>query len=921
MSIQQLRQLFSMESQDTLQQMEDSILQLEKSPTDPDAIKRLFRSAHTIKGSAGVVGLEEVARFTHVMENLLDRVRNGSLVIDSELTKLLLACRDHISNLLDDGVDNADNPTPALQGISQELSARLHVYLDPAPALPPKEKPPAAPVDNAHTDSLITPTETATSAKTATLSTNNAEKVESDAGIVRLRQRFVEDSAYSIAQMLEFFPALEDSDNAAEAVIMGLETCQQLVNSAAAVEFMAVSEFAQMLVNVLKKFSSGVLPLPDARFAKLVLSCGNHLTDLINQSAERGTVFEEEVEQTRQNLLGQLRLYLENAAHRAQKINMPVHKPTQVTVDGNDESVIADNWHISLRFMEDALSNGIEPLASLRYLNTNGEIISLYTIFDTMPSAENMNPEACYLGFEIEYKSDANKEEIEAMFELVREHCLIHILPPHSKLSHYIQLIEELPENTLRLGEILISIGTLTERELEAGLLHQKKQRQIDHDTLEHERKIGEILVESGVVQQDVVEAALSKQRLNKEAKNKVQKTLNVDAEKLDQLINLVGELVIANASVNLLMQEVNHDRLKEASSLMSRLVEDIRNSTLRMRMVHIGGTFNRFRRLVHDVSRDLDKQIELVISGAEAELDKSMVEKINDPLMHLIRNAIDHGIEDPQTRLAQGKPASGTLILNAYHDSGSIVIEVSDDGHGLNREKILKAAIAKGLVKADQELSEEDIDHLIFEPNLSTSSSVTQLSGRGVGLDVVKRNINALNGMVDVHSEEGRGTTFQIFLPLTLAIIDGFLLGVGNSSFVVPLDRVVECVEFSDSHHAQADSGYLNLRGKVLPLLRMHQLFGIPKNANTRENIIVVRYGNQEVGLVVDELLGEFQAVIKPLGKIFEKLSGVSGATILGNGEVALILDIPGLVQKYAGSSSHEKHHRTYLEKSQASL
>jgi two-component system, chemotaxis family, sensor kinase CheA len=901
MSIQQLRQLFSMESQDTLQQMEDSILHLEKSPDDADAIKRLFRAAHTIKGSAGVVGLDEVSRFTHVMENLLDKVRNNTLAIDPELIKLLLACRDHISNLLDDGVENADNPSPSLQHTSAELQLQLEAYLTPAPveALP-----------------AVSPLTIAENAAKTTIEAAPAA-ITPEPGIERLRRRFVEDSTRHISMMLEVLPALESAEGAAAAINSSVEICQEFVNSAAAVEFMAVSEFAQMFVSVLKKFQTGALPIPDPRFANLALSCVNHLSDLISQSLERGSDFEEEVEQARQSLLGQLRTYLENAAKRAQKINMPVHKSTSVMVDGEEQTASADNWHISLRFMEDALSNGIEPLASLRYLNTNGEIISLYTIFDTMPLADMMNPEACYLGFEIEYKSEGNKEDIEAMFELVREHCHIHILPPHSKLSHYIQLIEQLPENTLRLGEILTSIGTLTERELTAGLAQQKDRPYPDGSVADNNRKIGEILVESGVVQSDVVEAALIKQRLSKEAKNKVQKTLNVDAEKLDQLINLVGELVIANASVNLLMQEISHDRLKEASSLMSRLVEDIRNSTLRMRMVHIGGTFNRFRRLVHDVSRDLDKEIELVISGAEAELDKSMVEKINDPLMHLIRNAIDHGIEPAAERLAKGKSAHGSLILNAYHDSGSIVIEVSDDGRGLNRDKILKAAIARGLIKADQEISAEDINHLIFEPNLSTSNTVTQLSGRGVGLDVVKRNINALNGMVDVHSEEGRGATFQIFLPLTLAIIDGFLLGVGVSSFVVPLDRVVECVEVSGEREHNSETGYLNLRGKVLPLLHMHQLFGLSKNENARENIIVVRYGNQEVGLVVDELLGEFQAVIKPLGKIFEKLAGVSGATILGNGEVALILDIPGLVQKYAGGGNHEKYHRVYLEKS----
>ena len=950
MSIQQLRQLFAMESQDTLQQMEDAILLLEKNADDLDAIKLLFRSAHTIKGSAGVVGLEKVSAFTHTMENVLERVRNRKLKTAPELIVLMLECHDHIRTMMDDALDGGDGDTPELQSAGQALQERLKVYLqradeeEAAPSSPPPQTqaadtaqprgetaesvPSSSASDNEQPDlSVPEPEENPESEEEPTGSPASAAsqpsevaRSEMSSGRNRLRERFVRESAHDIDSMQKLIQQACQPETARAAFTELLEMSGRLANSAAVVEFMPVSEFAQMMVNVFKKLLSGIIQ-PEAGFSKLGTACINHLADLIQQVDLRGSDLEDEVRQTTQTLLEKLRTYLDAAAkaETGPKGGVPAHKPTLVEeVDQAEETkAAADNWHISLRFMEDALRNGIEPLASLRYLSSHGNIISLYTIFDTMPNAEVMNPDACYLGFEIDYKTEEDKESIEAMFELVAEHCRIRILPPHSKLSHYIRLLEELPEDTLRLGEILIKIGTLTDRELHNGLEQQnfKLLGTGDEENADHV-PIGEILVGSGVVQQDLVDAALDKQRQSKEGKgaapSKVQKTLNVDAEKLDQLINLVGELVIANASVNLLMQEVSHDRLRDAASLMSRLVEDIRNSTLRMRMVHIGGTFNRFRRLVHDLSRDLGKQIDLVITGAEAELDKSMVEKINDPLMHLLRNAIDHGIEPPEERVARGKPATGTVSLNAYHDSGSIVIEVSDDGKGLNRQKILATAIQRGLVKAGQDITEDEVDNLIFESSLSTAGAVTQLSGRGVGLDVVKRNINALNGMVDVHSEEGQGSTFQIFLPLTLAIIDGFLLNVGSSAFVVPLDRVVECVEFSEQEQEITQTGYLNLRGKVLPLVHVHRLFGIPRQENTRANIIVVRYGNQEAGLMVDNLLGEFQAVIKPLGKIFEKLSGVSGATILGNGEVALILDIPGLVQKFASgtASERERHH-----------
>jgi two-component system chemotaxis sensor kinase CheA len=354
---------------------------------------------------------------------------------------------------------------------------------------------------------------------------------------------------------------------------------------------------------------------------------------------------------------------------------------------------------------------------------------------------------------------------------------------------------------------------------------------------------------------------------------------------------------------------------------------------------------------VVRDVSAELGKDIHLEISGAETELDKTVVEKIGDPLTHLIRNSMDHGIESAEIRRACGKPAQGTIRLNAYHDSGSIVIEVADDGGGLKRERILAKAIERGLIKADQQLSDQEIYDLIFEAGFSTVEQVSNLSGRGVGMDVVRRNITALRGTVEIDSTEGVGTTMRIRLPLTLAIIDGFLVGVSDSSFVVPLDMVVECVELSpEETEASHGRDHLNLRGEVLPYIRLKQLFDIAELqaavfdpeaddsfdiGNTRpgsglstailtaegaaalardpelayllhpvkrENVVVVQYAGHRSGLVVDNLLGEYQTVIRPLGQVFNGMEGISGFTILGSGHVALILDVPGLVRRVAG-------------------
>ncbi|OYV34576.1 MAG: chemotaxis protein CheA, partial [Thiomonas sp. 20-64-5] len=507
-------------------------------------------------------------------------------------------------------------------------------------------------------------------------------------------------------------------------------------------------------------------------------------------------------------------------------------------------------------------------------------------------------------GFEINFKSQAGKEEIEAVFEFVREDSTIRILPAHSRIADYVQLIRSMPEDDLRLGDILVQIGTLTQKELADALSTQ-------HDAQTGgapAAPLGEILVREGATHQPIVQAALDKQKQVKDKRSRDSQMLRVAADKLDALINLVGELVIASAGNALHAQ--NAAQL-EAAAQVTRLVEDIRERALKLRMVEIGETFARFQRVVRDVSKELGKDIALVIEGADTEMDKTLVERIADPLMHLVRNSMDHGIEAPTVRTARGKPAQGTLKLSACHDSGSILITVADDGGGLNRERILVKAVERGLLKPEMAstLPDHEVWTLIFEPGFSTADAITDLSGRGVGMDVVKRNIEAIRGSIDIQSTAGQGTQMRLRLPLTLAIIDGFLVRSAAHTYVLPLDAVVECMEFQP---AQQKKGYISLRGEVLPLLYLQEALGIsdehPPHAlldgvghttapAPRRNVVVTQTAGQRAGLVVDALLGEYQTVIKPLGALFTHLQGISGSTILGNGDVALILDVPTLV------------------------
>ncbi len=702
MNLDEALHTFVVEARELLQNMEESLLDIERGMADDDAINAIFRAAHTIKGSAGLFGLDFVVEFTHIAENVLDMVRSGELKMDGAMTALMLQVCDHL-NLL-------------VECVAREA-------------------------------------------------------------------------------------------------------------------------------------------LPEAADA----SSGKALTDCLMQ-------------------------YLGSYKAAA----MPVESEARVESLGG--GVESGCWHISLRFGKDVLRYGMDPLSFIRYLGKMGRIVSIHILTDGVPRLSEIDPESCYLGFEISFESDADKAAIEGVFEFVREDCRIGILPPHSKIGEYLALIRELPEDEMRLGDILVECGTLTAGELEEALKIQNAGEP---------RPIGEVLVEQSMVQAPVVEAALEKQKQVRESRNSENSLIRVDSAKLDQLINLVGELIIVGSSASLIAQKAAMGELLEVTSTMSRMVEEVRDTALSLRMVQIGATFNRFQRVVRDVSRELGKDIRLVISGAETELDKTVVEKIGDPLTHLVRNSMDHGIESAPVREARGKPAQGTLKLNAYHDSGSIVIEVSDDGGGLNREKILKKAVEKGLVQPDAELSDKEIYQLIFEAGFSTADAVSNLSGRGVGMDVVRRNIQDLRGTIELESREGMGTTTKIRLPLTLSIIDGFLVGVGTSSYVIPLDMVVECIELDAAERESGDNGYINLRGEVLPFVRLRELFEVEGMASIRQNVVVVQYAGQRAGFVVDTLEGELQTVIKPLGRVFGGVRGIGGFTILGSGEVALILDVQRLVQQ----------------------
>ncbi|OJW52397.1 MAG: hypothetical protein BGO63_13360 [Candidatus Accumulibacter sp. 66-26] len=726
---------------------------------------------------------------------------------------------------------------------------------------------------------------------------------------------FFVESRDLLAGMEQGLQALAGETDAREQLNAIFRAAHTIKGSAGIFGLADIVHFTHAVETFLTQARDGGLALAAPALATL-LDCHDHLNDLIDK-AEGGEAVDDAARAAGEALIGALSRLSGGASQPAGRDGAPsgradkAHEPHEAgardapgadspadAVDAAGDTVAAATWHISVRFAPAVLRNGMDPAGIIRYLGTLGELVHIVGLPDAMPDAETMDPRDCHIGFEIDLDTDADKRTIEDAFEFVRDDCQLHILPPHSRIADYVALIAGQDDGPGRLGEILVAAGALTPKELAQAMEMQRRSQPPG------ERPLGEILVAEQRVAQPVVDAALQRQK-SERLRHAGEGFVRVQADKLDKLINLVSELVIAGASANLTARSRRDAVLQEATSSIVSLVGDIRDSALQLRMVQIGETFNRFNRVVRDVCKELGKEVELVVTGGETELDKSVVEKIGDPLMHLVRNAIDHGIETGEARLARGKPARGRLELKAYHDSGCIVIEVLDDGNGLDGARIRAKAVERGLLAPEQALADDELARLIFEPGFSTAQIVSNISGRGVGMDVVKRNIEALRGSVEVKSSPGAGSRFVIRLPLTLAIIDGFLVGVGHSQYVVPLDLVVECIEVDSDDYRRR--GVINLRGEVLPCMRLRDLFAIPEREPARASAVVVRCAGRKTGIVVDRLLGELQTVIKPLGKLLGCSSGISGSTILGSGEVGLILDVPALIRSCTAGSESE--------------
>ncbi|HXS40867.1 MAG TPA: chemotaxis protein CheA [Stellaceae bacterium] len=543
------------------------------------------------------------------------------------------------------------------------------------------------------------------------------------------------------------------------------------------------------------------------------------------------------------------------STHRAESATPPAaetERRESAAPDGD-----AAIWHLRLRFAEDVLIRGTNPLGLLDELRALGSCVVTALTAD-VPALEDMQADSCHLEWDVVLTTAHPKAAIEEVFLFVADDMELTIEP-------------------LASPDVPALPPTASESDALPGASEAGEGRSRKPDA------------ESG------------------HGAAKMNTSLRVQAERLDELMDRVGELVIAQARLTQLATSSTDANIKSVAEEIERLASGLRDTTMGIRMVPIGSLFGRFRRLIHDLSRDLGKQVELATIGEETELDKTMIERLADPLVHLIRNAIDHGLEDPQSRKAAGKQDSGRIRLIARHSGAEVLVTVSDDGRGLDRNRIRAKAEEQGLLAPGTAITDAELYQFLFHPGFSTAKEISAVSGRGVGMDVVKRTIESMRGGIDISTTPGRGTEITLRLPLTLAIIEGLLVRVGNGRYALPLSAVEECVELShdDDTRSQGRS-FLNIRGDLVPFLRLREIFETETEADPYQKVVIVSSSDLRVGLVVDQIIGSHQTVIKSLSKLHADAETFSGATILGDGTVALILDIAHLVE--LGQAREEK-------------
>jgi len=692
----------------------------------------------------------------------------------------------------------------------------------------------------------------------------------------RIRRAFIDETVEILSALEAALLRLEEDPADSEAISSVFRSFHTIKGSGAMAGFDEMSGFTHEIENVYDLVRSGKITAGKS-LIDVTLSACDLVREMIEAPPSNEPLFQAK---TNEILSTFKRLFPETAGTKKISITLPPSglNPFLSAVTGKSTT-----YRIRFRPAKDIFSSGMNPVLLLNELRNMGDC-SVVAHMDEIPELADLDPEACYMYWDVILTTVRDIDAIRDVFIFVEDGAELNIEIIDTEENGE-------AEDYKKLGEILVEKHEISREELE-DILKEKKGA-----------PLGELLVDRGLVRPAGVEAALAEQEHIREMREGRQRAENasirVSSLKLDTLVNLVGELVTVQARLSQASLRRPDPELLSIAEEVERLTGEIRDSTMNIRMLPIATTFSKFRRLVRDLAGKLDKEVELTTDGGDTELDKTVIEKLNDPLVHLIRNCLDHGIELPELREAIGKKRKGSIHLSAAHSGPNVVIKIIDDGAGLDRDAIRARAIDKGLIAADSDLSEREIFSLVLLPGFSTSENVTSVSGRGVGMDVLKKAVESLRGAIEIDSKQGIGTAITLSLPLTLAIIEGLLVKIGEEMFVLPLSSVEECVELARKDPARSGNRHIaNVRGAVVPYIRLREEFVIAGEAPDIEQIVIVKERGRRVGFVVDTVIGEYQTVIKNLGRVFKDIEGISGATILGDGSVALILDVPRLLE-----------------------
>ncbi|WP_061232653.1 chemotaxis protein CheA [Leptospira interrogans] len=688
-----------------------------------------------------------------------------------------------------------------------------------------------------------------------------------------VRDTFISESEELLSSMESNLLILEKDSKNNEGIHSVFRAIHTIKGTSGMFGYEPIEKFTHEVESFLDRIRSNKQSLTKEGIEFLFLAC-DHIRNLL-QGVGETLIVDSQTSRNQVNLLSLAKKLTLDDTSNPQKDEALVQNQSTSSnlLDFHSSSTF---WQITLIPNIHLFESGLDPSTFIKYLSQSGKVKHIFVYPESIPNWSEFNPEHSHLGFEISYESPSKGEEIYSTFQFLKEGSYLKILSPGCSLNLFMENCNDFPLGKKAYLNALEIQKVLTPKEIQ---------------------KLSYTSENLNVLSTTQTEQTTTSIENQKESDSiKIQtKTLRVDSSKIDTLIALVGELITQEANLSRKISDSENLQLIESSESLYRLVTEIREFALSLRMIPISDLFEKYKRVVRDLSKELNKQVELEIIGGETELDRSVIEKISDPIVHILRNALDHGIETSEERIKKGKHATGQLKIQASHGTGSILIEIKDDGKGLDCDKILEKAISKGLITRDQNLSESEIYSLIFQPGFSTADQVTNLSGRGVGMDVVLRNIESLRGTVQIQTLKDQGSSFQIRLPLTLAIIDGFLVKASSLYFIVPMQMVRETVESKVILNGSS-SGTMNLRGELLPVLHLSEFLCLESTYFEKENILVLEYEDKSFGIIVNDLHGEVQSVIRPMAEIFKNIKCFSGTSILGSGEIAFILDVPGL-------------------------